>query len=245
MRVRFLGTGGFHPNARRHTACVLLPELGLAFDCGTSAFRLAEFVVPNTLQVVLSHAHLDHVCGLTYLLVPLLTGRWERIRVYGTPETLAAVQTHLFAQPIFPVLLDQFEFTELPETLTVGPATIRHVPLVHPGGCLGFRLDHPNGRSLAYITDTTVDGSYTEFLRGVDVLIHECNFPDELQQWCRPTGHSHTSMVAELARAAEVGCLYLTHVDPQRPDDDPLHLATARAIFPETHLAEDGLEFRL
>lgn len=243
MRVRFLGTGGYHPNTRRHTACVLLPELGLAFDCGTSAFRLPEHVVPKRLQVVLSHAHLDHICGLTYLLIPLLTGRWEQISIYGTPATLSAVQTHLFAETIFPVLLDQMTFHELPEQLVMGDVTIRHTALKHPGGCCGFRLDRAAGKSLAYITDTTVDGSYTEFLRGVDVLIHECNFSDDLQQWCRPTGHSHTSMVAQLARDAEVGRLYLTHIDPQRSDDDPLNLATARAIFPNTHLAEDGMEF--
>ena len=245
MRVRFLGTGGYHPNARRHTACVLFPDLGLAFDCGTSAFRLAEHVVPKQLQVVLSHAHLDHICGLTYLLIPLLTGRWEQVAIYGTPETLAAVRTHLFADAIFPVLLDQMTFHPLPETLVLGDVTIRHVSLVHPGGCCGFRVDRADGKSLAYITDTTVNGSYTEFIRGVDVLIHECNFPDDLQQWCRPTGHSHTSMVAQLARDAQVGRLYLTHIDPQRPDDNPLNLSAAQAIFPHTQLAEDGLEFQL
>lgn len=245
MRVRFLGTGGYHPNARRHTACVLLPELGLAFDCGTSAFRLAEHVVPKRLQVVLSHAHLDHICGLTYLLVPLLTGRWEQLAIYGTPETLTAVRTHLFDKAIFPVLLDQMTFHELPEQLVMGDVTICHTALTHPGGCCGFRLERSDGKSLAYITDTTVDGSYTEFIRGVDVLIHECNFPDDLQQWCQLTGHSHTSMVAQLARDAEVGRLYLTHIDPQRPDDDPLTLAVAQAIFPQTYYAEDGLEIQL
>ena len=45
-----------------------------------------------------------------------------------------------------------------------------------------------------------------------------------------------------LAKEAGVGRLFLTHIDPQRSDDDPIDIATARAIFPETLLAEDLLE---
>jgi ribonuclease BN (tRNA processing enzyme) len=75
----------------------------------------------------------------------------------------------------------------------------------------------------------------------VDLLIHECNFPDEFGQYAEPTGHSHTSRVAELARRAQVGRLILTHFDPQRTEADPVGLATAQAIFPQTELAADGL----
>jgi ribonuclease BN (tRNA processing enzyme) len=121
---------------------------------------------------------------------------------------------------------------------------ITHHPLNHPGGSLGFLLEM-DGKRLAYITDTTVDGTYTEFIRGADVLIHECNFPDELAQWCEKTGHSHTTQVATLAREAQVGRLYLTHIDPQQPGDDPIGLQTARAIFPTTVLAEDLMEIEI
>ncbi|MDP1798607.1 MAG: MBL fold metallo-hydrolase [Planctomycetaceae bacterium] len=244
MRVRMLGTGGYHPNARRHTACLLLPEIGLAFDCGSSAFRLQHEVITPELDIVLTHAHLDHICGLTYLLVPMLTKQWQTVRVHADENTLAAVKTHLFSQPVFPVL-PAFEFRELAETLSVTGGILHHIPLQHPGGSRGFRLDFDDGCQLAYITDTTADGSYTDFVRGVDVLIHECYFPDELAEWCVKTGHSHTSQVAQLAKDAGVGQLYLTHIDPQRPDDDPLGLATARAIFPQTFLAEDGMEITL
>ena len=76
----------------------------------------------------------------------------------------------------------------------------------------------------------------------MDVLIHECNFTDAMSQWCEATGHSNTSAVAQLARDAEVGRLYLTHFDPQSDDVDPVGLKTARGIFRETQVAEDLLE---
>jgi len=241
MKLVLLGTGGFHPNERRHTACVALPELGIAFDAGTSAFRLAERMRGRDLQIFLTHAHLDHICGLTFLLVPLMQNEIPSCKVHALPETLDAVRRHLFSQPIFPVL-PRFDFVPLAERVELPGGVLTWTPLRHPGGSVGYRIDLHNGRSMAYITDTLADGSYTAFLRGVDVLVHECYFPDALAEWCEPTGHSHTSQVAKLARESDVGRLYLTHIDPRRPDDDPVGLATARSIFPDTTLAEDLME---
>jgi ribonuclease BN (tRNA processing enzyme) len=240
VRIVLLGTGGYHPNERRQTASILLPELGIAFDAGTAFFRVPERLTSSELTVFLSHAHLDHICGLTYPLVALHDGRITRLTVFAAEATLSAVQTHLFAEALFPVRLD-CTWSVLPESVAVGEARVTSIPLHHPGGSLGFKVVCGE-RSMAYITDTTVHDSYLEFLRGVDVLIHECYFADELAEWCAPTGHSHTSQVAELARRAEVGRLILTHIDPERPDDDPIGIATAQAIFPETVVGEDGME---
>lgn len=250
MRVVFLGTGGYHPNQRRHTAGVLLPEVGLLFDAGTGLFRLSERLERADLTIALTHAHLDHVCGLTYLLGPIHSGRIRRLRVLGTRRTLAAVREHLFAGSIFPVL-PEGEWSAIDELAQIEPVpgvVLTHRPLPsHPGESVAYRLDWTEPpdrtpRALAYVTDTCVDGSYTEFVRGVDLLIHECYFPDDLQEWAARTGHSCTSTVARLAREAEVGELILTHIDPQRTGDDPIGLDVAQAIFPRARLAEDLME---
>jgi len=238
MRVHFLGTGGYHPNERRHTAGVMLPEIGVIFDAGTGYFRVVDLLETDQLQIFLSHAHLDHTVGLTYLLPTLLNGPLKRVRLHGTPGTLEAVRNHLFAEPVFPVK-PPFEYVDLtPEISVPQGGVVRHVRLKHPGGSTGYRLDFAD-RSLAYITDTTADGSYDDFVRGVDLLIHECYFPDDMAHWPERTGHSRTSAVATLARNAQVGRLILVHIDPRRPDDDPVGLEAARNIFPNTELAED------
>lgn len=244
MRLVFLGTGGYHPNERRHTAGLFLPELGIAFDAGSGTFRLPALAAATDLDIFLTHAHLDHIQGLTYLLVPLLLEKIPHCRVHAAPAVIDAVRTHLFADAIFPVE-PEFEYVELAPRVELRGAAITHVPLNHPGGCVGFRVDLPGGHSLAYITDTTTDADYGDFIRGVDVLIHECYFSDDLAEWGPKTGHSSTTLVAMKARDSRVGRLYLTHIDPHRPDDDPVDLATARAIFPETYLAEDLLEIEV
>lgn len=245
MHIQILGTGGYHPNERRHTACVLLPELGLAFDAGTSFFRLPERLRRDTLHVFVSHPHLDHVVGLTYALAPILQGRITQVIVYGSPRTLETIRRHLFDPSLFPVE-PPFQYVDLAAVPAVefGPCRVTHHPLSsHPGGSTAYRLDlhlpAESPRSLAYVTDTVVDGTYTEFIRGADLLIHECSFPDSLSEWCQRTGHSHTTQVARLAADAQVGQLVLFHVDPLLTGDDPLDLAAALDIFPNTLLAED------
>ncbi|HLJ11702.1 MAG TPA: MBL fold metallo-hydrolase [Planctomycetaceae bacterium] len=245
MRVHLLGTGGYHPNERRHTACVMLPEAGVVLDAGTAFFRVAGRLATRDLDIFLSHAHLDHIAGLTYILVPLLSGKLARARLHSRAETLDAVRTHLFAQPVFPVM-PPYEFRPLGQSVELpGGGVLTHCPLKsHPGGAIGYRIDWP-GKSLAYITDTAVDGSYTELLRRVDLLIHECNFRDESAALGEKTGHSHTSAVARLAREAGVGRLVLTHFDPQHAEDDPIGLYAARAFFPATEIGEDLMEIEL
>ena len=241
MRVVLLGTGGYHPNERRETACIMFPELGLIFDAGTSFYRVPDYLKTEDVDIFLSHAHLDHICGLTYFLHPMLTGKVKQARLHGKAETFAAIKTHLFADAVFP-LMPEYEFNELESEVVVKQnGMVRHCELQHPGGSTGFRIDWPE-RSFAYITDSYVNDTYTEFIRGVDILVHECYFPDNMVEWCERTGHSHTSLVANLAKEAAVGRLLLTHIDPNRPDDDPIDIAVARKIFPDTELAEDGME---
>jgi len=241
MRLFFSGTGGYHPNERRHTASVLLPDIGVALDAGTGFFRVPGRLTTPTLDVFLSHAHLDHVCGLTYILVPVLQGAMTRVRVFGTRATLNAVRQHLLTTELFPVMPD-FEWHELGSRAELSDGSkLSWIPLQHPGGSVGFRIDWPD-RSLAYITDTTAPGNYREFIRDVDVLIHECYFPDELAEWADKTGHSAATPVAQLAKSANVGRLLLVHVDPQRPDDDPIGMEGIRSIFPNAELTEDLME---
>ena len=102
MRLLFLGTGGYHPNERRHTASLLFPDIGLALDAGTGFFRVQERLQTDTLDVFLTHAHLDHICGLTFFLVPVLRGDVTGVRVHGTARTLTAVRQHLFAEELCP-----------------------------------------------------------------------------------------------------------------------------------------------
>jgi len=246
MRVVLLGTGGYHPNNRRQTACMMLPEQGILLDAGTGMFRARDHLATEQLDIYLTHAHLDHVIGLTYLFDVLWDKQVRRVNVYGSSATLAAVQQHLFAPALFPVQ-PPLALHPLTEKMPLaGGGNLTPFPLQHPGGAHGFRLDWPDA-SLAYVTDTTAaaDASYVEQVRGVDVLIHECYFSDEMPEQATLTGHSCTTPVAQVAAAAGVGRLVLVHVNPLDEREDPVGLATAQRIFPDVQLGHDGMELEL
>jgi len=242
MKLLVLGTSGYHPCERRQTACLMLPEAGIVLDAGTGFFRVREHLVTPTLDILLTHAHLDHVAGLTYLLDTVAQRPLERITVHGTGNKLAAIREHLLSEHLFPAPLP-CQWQPLSDgTTTIESVRVAHFPLEHPGGCVGYRLDWA-GHSMAYVTDTTAspDAPYVENIRGVDLLIHECNFRDDQRQWAEKTGHSFTTAVAQVAKAAGAKRLVLTHFDPLDDTNDPIDLAAARRIFPATELGVDHM----
>lgn len=243
MKLILLGTTGYHPNDRRHTPCMLLPECGVMLDAGTAMYRAGRYLQGPELDIFLTHAHLDHVVGLTFLWSVLREHPLDRITVHALPEKLSAIDEHLFAESLFPKK-PPYESRPLGREVALrGGGRLTHFPLRHHGGSLGLRLDWP-GHSMAYVTDTTasVDAEYVERIRGVDLLLHECYYPDRDAAWAEKTGHSCTTPVAQVARRAGVGRLILVHINPRSTEPDPVGLEAARAVFTETELGRDRME---
>lgn len=246
MRIILLGSGGYHPNAHRHTACLMIPEAGVLLDAGTAAFRVAEHLVTDRLDVFLSHAHLDHVFGLTGFLGLFDGFEQDRITVHAEPQRIDAVRQHLFAPLLFPVD-PPFTFVPLaPVTPLTGGGRLTYIPVEHPGGAVAFRLEWP-GHSLAYVTDTIAspDAPYVEHIAGVDLLIHEAYFDDGRHKLARLTGHSCVSDVADVAAAAGVNRLVLCHMNPREDREEPLDLTAAKQRFANLQVGRDlmAIEF--
>jgi ribonuclease BN (tRNA processing enzyme) len=244
MKLVLLGTTGYHGNDRRQTACMLLPEQGLMFDAGTALYRASDYLKADSLDIVLSHVHLDHCIGLTFLF-DLRAERPElgRVTVHGEPAKLAAIREHLFAELLFPVM-PPLELKELAPELTLRDgARVTHFPLKHPGGSVGFRVDWPD-RSLAYVTDTIASptADYVEKIRGVDLLVHECYFDDDDPERADLTGHSCLTPVLQVAAAAQAGRLVLVHINPQMRDDAEMDVDRVRSMFPQVEIGVDRME---
>ena len=243
MKLILLGTTGYHPNEQGHTPCFMVPECGVVLDAGTAMFRIPQYLGTRELDIFLSHAHLDHVVGLTYLLGTMHLHPLDRVTVHGDAEKLAAIDEHLFSEYLFPKK-PPYESRPLADEVAVGKnGRLTHFPLEHQGGSIGFRIDWP-GRSMAYVTDTTAapDADYVEKIRGVTLLVHECYFPDARADWAQRTGHSCTTPVAQVAAKAAVGRLVLVHTNPVTTEDDPIGLDSARNVFSATELGEDLME---
>lgn len=225
MKLHVLGSAGYHPNEFRHTTCLMIPELGIAFDAGTGFFRVRDLLklapAGMAFQVLLSHGHTDHTIGLEYG-INVLWGSGRKLEVFGQETHLKAVEQGLFDNLLFPLsashpLLDYRFRPWKPGDSERGHVAngvpFRAMRLPHPGGSTGYRLSLPNGRDLAYVTDTSADAVPTEFVAGVHTLVHECNFADDPLgvKIARDSGHSTTSQVFNLARRAGVQRLVCMH----------------------------------
>jgi ribonuclease BN (tRNA processing enzyme) len=238
-----LGSGGFIPTGRRETSSLLLlPEGGdtaIVVDAGTGIRRLitdrALLAGRTRVDVLLTHFHIDHVCGLPYLtelddLDVRIAGPGAALYDIPTADVLA----RLFTQPIMPVSLLELGIPvgELaPGETDVGGITVRaRRQDRHTDPTLGLRF----GDALVWCTDTEDDPGTVEFARGARVLGHDA--------WGPPAapGHAEPAGAAQLAVDAGAERLVLIHVPPAADEAD-LH-GRAGAVHRDVTVASDGLD---
>lgn len=234
------------PGTARHggnTPCVSLEAEGeplIILDAGTGirmlGAELAARGAPYDAVLLLTHTHWDHIQGL-----PFLVGLYEagnRITIRGPRPlegTLRGVLEGLATPAVFPIPVGTWaavrEIVDLDGGgFSVGNWEVASCVLSHPGPTMGFRLTRPGCRGIAYVTDNELSPGLhgmragwrqglVDFIRGVDVLIHDTANSEEQVVSRRGWGHSSASQA--LALAAEGGCgrLLLFHHDPDRDDD--------------------------
>jgi ribonuclease Z len=99
------------------------------------------------------------------------------------------------------------------------------------------------GRKVIYCTDTVYCDNAVELARDADVLMHEATFSHQDAQLAFERLHSTSTMAAQVALAAGVKQLIMTHFSPRYAPGNAIVLddllKEARAIFPQTILAYD------
>lgn len=273
--LRFWGVRGSVPVAGLetvryggNTACVQVQVGNRTFilDAGTGIRPLGELLTRGheTLDILFSHTHLDHIMGLPFFkpaydparLVRLWAGNLGK-EGYNLKQALGT----LMQTPLFPLSPDNLRATVEYHDFEAGMRLahpdwdaegirIDTLAMPHPGGSTAYRISYLE-RSVVYATDVeqppdTFNDTFIRFAEGADCLIYDGTFDDVDIARQGTYGHSSWQQAVRIAELARVGTLVVFHHDPSATDDvldqRSSELVDARVA---AVLAREGLSLRL
>jgi len=225
MRIKILGcSGGVGPGLRTTS---LLVDDELLIDAGTGVGDLTLSQMRRIQHVVLTHSHLDHVCGLAFMADNLFDLIEQPITVHAAEATLQAIQAHVFNWTIWP------DFSQLPtpenpllrwQTLPTGQKldvgggrSVHSFEVLHTVPAVGLAVESKAGL-FAFSGDTYATDKLWSALNALprlDMLMIEIAFPDEEEKLAEVSRHFTPSLLArELGKLKHRPQLLLTHHKP-------------------------------
>ncbi|MFL6447962.1 MAG: MBL fold metallo-hydrolase [Bryobacteraceae bacterium] len=265
LKLEFWGVRGSVPTPERakltlggNTPCTVLQynsEPVVIIDGGTGlrSYGLTVACGPQKLMrasLLFSHFHWDHIQGLPFF--GAVYSDFAQLSFYSTlpADELRAILEVQMSAPYFPLPMSstraaQEYFQMGVQGSQIGSLKITPVPLNHPGGASGYRIDSPAG-SVIYVSDhehgvAEIDDTIAKHATGADVLIYDAHFtPAEYENY-KGWGHSTWLEATRLANRSGVGELILFHHNPSRKDREmPEILAEARREFAATEIAREN-----
>jgi ribonuclease Z len=105
-------------------------------------------------------------------------------------------------------------------------------------------ISPPKPKKFAFCSDTGYHEPVVDEIRDVNLLYHEATFKNDMEKVAEEKLHSTAAQAATIAAKANAGALVIGHFSARYKHLDEL-LNEARAIFPQTWLAEDGKIFQV
>lgn len=229
MIIRVLGCSGAIAAGCKTTSFLL--DDSILIDAGTGVGDLTLDELSRIDHILISHSHLDHVLSIGLLADSVLRVRATQGRgpivVHALPQTISALQAHIFNGVIWP------DFTRLPsaeapvlrfqafavgERLALDGHTIEILSAAHTVPAVGFAVNggEHNGWWV-YTGDTGPNPLLWQRLAALEVshLVIETAFSDEERQLAQISRHlCPISLREELVQMRGSVDVYITHIKP-------------------------------
>ena len=225
MKVRVLGCSGAIAKDCRTTSFLIGDSI--LIDAGTGVGDLTLEEMRQIDHVFLTHSHLDHIAALPLMLDAVSSLRATPVNVHALPETIEALQTHVFNNVIWP------DFSSIPSAeqpflryspLSVGQQicitdrVVEVLPAVHTVPAVGYAVLADAGW-WAFSGDTERNAAFWSWIntRPVCQVVVETAFSNrECLLAARSLHLSPTTLAKELAqlRTDRAIPIYITHTKP-------------------------------
>ena len=155
---------------------------------------------------------------------------------------------YLFREKEPPLNVDKFKITKYGLSIAQITAAKRGEEIALPTGEvipnaeLTYRPYAP--RSYAYLSDTNFSAKAATLAKGADLMYHEATYAAAEQKTAKERGHSTSADAAKAALKAGAKRLIIGHYSSRYKNENIL-VEEARAIFPETYPATEGVTFTI
>lgn len=228
MKLRVLGCSGGIGSGEQTTAMLLDDDVLIDAGTGVGNLSLAEMIKID--HIFVTHAHLDHVAFIPFLVDTVGSLRSRPITIHAIQPTLDTLQKHLFNWHLWP------DFTKIPndsspymryQVLSLGDSTfldgrtIAPLPVSHTVPTVGYQLNS-GCSSLVFSGDTTTNDVLwpaVNKIKNLKYLIIETAFCNQKRDIAVRSRHLCPSLLAEelekLERNVEI---FITHLKPGEAD---------------------------
>tara|TARA_R110002073_G_scaffold290243_2_gene455155 strand:+ start:2386 stop:3090 length:705 start_codon:yes stop_codon:yes gene_type:complete len=202
----------------------MLLDTDILIDAGTGVGDLSIKELAGIDHIFVTHAHLDHVAFIPFLLDSVGHMRHQPLTVHATEPTLSILKQHLFNWHIWP------DFTQIPDcknpylrfekisigtVVAFGDRKITPLPANHIVPAVGFQLDSGTA-SLVFTGDTTTNDALWDSvnkIKNLRYLIIESAFCNQNREIAIKSKHLCPSLLlAELEKLERDAEIYITHL---------------------------------
>ena len=225
MKVRVLGCSGAIAKDCRTTSFLIGERILIDAGTGVGDLTLAEMACID--HVFLTHSHLDHIAALPLMLDAVSSLRRSPLQIHALPETIAALQVHVFNNVIWPDFgvipsasapFLQYQPFAVGESLTVAQTDIEVLPACHTVPAVGFAARGSSGWWV-FGGDTERNPAFWSRINDIPVacLVIETAFSNRERDLAHRSKHlSPESLAKELALIppGRRYPIYITHTKP-------------------------------
>ena len=215
---------------RQHLTTLVLDD-AIAFDAGCLAIGCSEKQRENIRDIVVSHAHLDHVAGLPLFIDDLFSTLTEPIRVHASAEVIGILEEHIFNWSVYPRFSElENDFGPVMEYVvfspgsefSIGKYSVVPIQVNHKVPSCGFIIKDGKA-TIASTGDTAPTETFWNAVNDLDALdavLVECAFPDELADLAEISHHlTPKALAGELEKLDRTDCrIYVSNIKPSYRD---------------------------